>query len=79
MQMEMDVHEGEATLTDYPMQAMRWLRHDFLLVPIYMGFYLVDTFFCISGLIAYRALKLKFSEKKVGEQDSPAIVKSLMS
>lgn len=62
----MSVSDGMAVdFADYPMQVLRWLKHDISLVFIYMGFYVVDTFFCITGLITYRALKMKLGEKEV--------------
>ncbi|XP_003741621.1 nose resistant to fluoxetine protein 6-like [Galendromus occidentalis] len=48
----------------YPMQILRWFRHNISFVPVYMGFYIVDTFFCVTGLLVYRALKLESEKRK---------------
>ncbi|XP_003741622.1 nose resistant to fluoxetine protein 6-like [Galendromus occidentalis] len=46
-----------------PMQIFRWIRYDITMLPVYMGFYVVDTFFCIAGLMTYRSLKQELSKE----------------
>ena len=54
-------------VTENAMEIAKWVRHGISFLPIYQGAHAVETFFCISGAMAFRVFSKQFSKAEVSE------------